>query len=137
MNAIELFSIVASISSIVLAVVAIVLSVLSDRRSAESHGKTMEALQAIDKRSAITENTVGENFQQMMKTVLSIVQSATADKEVQKAELEAKSAETAAQTQRQLFGMLEEVIKSGDKEKVQNFIEVFRAMTSGIKGVGT
>ena len=135
MSAIELFSLVSSITSIVLAVVAIVLSILSDRRSAETHAKTMEALQAIDKRSAITESTVGENFQQMMKTVLSIVQSATADKEVQKAELEAKSAESAAETQRQLFGMLSEVIKSGDKEKAQNFIEVFKAMTSANKAI--
>lgn len=134
MTPIELFSLVSSIASIVLAVVAIVLSVLSDRRSTESYTKTMEALQAIDKRSTVTENTVGENFQQMMKTVLSIVQSATADKEVQKAELAAKAAETAGETQRQLFGMLEEVVKSGDREKVQSFIEVFKAMTSASKG---
>jgi len=128
METLDMFTFAASTASIVLAIVAIVISTLSDRRSAESHLKTMEALQSIDKRSAITENTVGENFQNMMKTVLSIVQSATADKEVQKAELAAKAAETSAETQRQLFGLMEEVIKSGDKDKVENFMEVFQAM---------
>ncbi len=129
MTAIEIFSLVSSVASIVLAVVAIALSMLSDRRSNESHTKTMEALQAIDKRSAVTENTVGENFQKMMTTVLSIVESATQDKDVQQAELALKGAEAAADTQRQLFGMMEEIIKSGDKEKVSSFIEVFHAMT--------
>jgi hypothetical protein len=130
MTAIEIFSLVSSVTSIVLAVVAIVLSILSDRRSNEAHSKTMEALQAIDKRSAVTENTVGENFQKMMDTVLSIVQSATQDKDVQQAELALKGAETAAETQRQIFGMMEEIVKGGDKGQVESFIDVFKAMTN-------
>lgn len=88
----------------------------------------MEALQAIDKRSAVTENTVGDNFQKMMSTVLSIVESATADKEVQKAQLEAKAAETGTETQRQLFTMLQEVVKTGDKEKADTFLKIMQGM---------
>lgn len=128
MTAIELFSLIASITSIVLAIVAMVLAILTDRRAAESHLKTMEALQAIDKRSAVTENTVGDNFQKMMSTVLSIVESATADKEVQKAQLEAKAAETGTETQRQLFTMLQEVVKTGDKEKADTFLKIMQGM---------
>lgn len=129
MTAIELFSIISSIASIVLAIVAMVLAILADRRAAESHLKTMEALQAIDKRSAVTENTVGENFQKMMSTVLSIVESATADKEVQKAQLAAKAEETSAQTQRQLFTMLQEVVSSGDSARVDAFAKIFETIT--------
>lgn len=127
MNTIELFSIVSSTISIVLAIVAIYLSVISERRSSESHTKTMEALQAIDKRSAVTESIVGENFQKMMATVLGIVETATVDKEVQKAQVAAKSAESSANIQAKLFDTFKEVIMSGDNQRAELFWKIVQS----------
>ena len=129
MSTIDAFNFVASIVSIVLAIVAIVLSVLADRRSAESYQKTVEALNQIDKRAAVTESVVGAQFQQMMETVLSIVKTATADKEIQKAEVIAKGMQGQADVQKQLFGILQEVIQSGEKDKAEAFINIFESIT--------
>jgi len=129
MTTIDTFNLIASITSIVLAIIAIVLSILSDRRASESHQKTVEALNQIDKRAAVTESVVGAQFQQMMETVLSIVKTATADKEIQKAEVIAKGMQGQADVQKQLFGILQEVIQSGDKEKSEAFIKIFESIT--------
>ena len=129
MTTIETFNFLASIISIVLAVVAITLSILADRRSADSYQKTLEALHQIDRRAAVTESTVGANFQKMMETVLSIVKTATTDKEVQKAEAIAKGAEAQAEIQNRLFSILQEVIQAGDKDKTEAFIRVVESFT--------
>jgi hypothetical protein len=125
LSAFDIFSLVSSIASIILAIVAIVLAILSDRRAAAIYLKTLEALQQIDRRAAVTESTVGTQFQQMMETVLTIVKTVTTDKEIQKAEVIAKGMEGQTQTQKQLFGILQEVIQSGDKEKVESFVRIF------------
>jgi len=129
MTTIDTFNLIASIVSIVLAIVAIVLSILADRRASESLQKTLEALNQIDKRAAVTESVVGAQFQQMMETVLSIVKTATADKEIQKAEVIAKGMQGQADVQKQLFSILQEVIQSGDKEKAEAFIRIFESIT--------
>jgi hypothetical protein len=121
LSAFDIFSLVSSIASIILAIVAIVLAILSDRRAAAIYLKTLEALQQIDRRAAVTESTVGTQFQQMM----TIVKTVTTDKEIQKAEVIAKGMEGQTQTQKQLFGILQEVIQSGDKEKVESFVRIF------------
>ena len=129
MTTIDTFNLIASIVSIVLAIVAIVLSILADRRASESLQKTLEALNQIDKRAAVTESVVGAQFQQMMETVLSIVKTATADKEIQKAEVIAKGMQGQADVQKQLFSILQEVIQSGDKEMAEAFIRIFESIT--------
>lgn len=70
MSAVEVVSIVASIVSVVLAAFAIWQATDSRREAQQSHEKTKDLLSQIDKRSAVTEERVAENFQKILDAVL-------------------------------------------------------------------
>jgi len=80
-------------------------------------------------RRLLRESTVGTHFHQMMETVLNIVKTATTDKEVQKAEIIAKNMDGQAQIQAKLFGILENILNSGDKDKADTFVKIFQSIT--------
>ena len=124
MSEVEFFSIIASVASITLAVVSIWLARSSVRESQASSEKTTNTLNQINERSAGTEKIVGEHFDKLMGTVLSIVNTATTGPEVRKAELELKEKEQQAKMQEQLFKMMADTLNSGDPKRLQQFLEM-------------
>lgn len=123
-----IISFVVSVVSITLAIVSIYLARLSVRESQANFEKTSEVLSKINERTAGTEKVVGDHFDKLMGTVLSIVNTATANPEVRKAELEAQKAERGVKSQEMFTKMLQDAVTSGDTTKVDRFLESFKKM---------
>lgn len=69
----SLINFILSISSISLAVVAMIQAHLSVRESRENYQKTKDVLSQIDTRAAVIENTVQKAQDQLMQTVMKII----------------------------------------------------------------
>ncbi len=118
---IELLALLGSVASITLAIVSIWLARTAVRDSQANFEKTSNTLSTINERAAGTEKVVGEHFDKLMETVLSIVNTATTGPEVRKAELESQDKAQQAKIQEQMFEIVREAIESGDPKKVETF----------------
>lgn len=133
MSLIEMISLVLGVVSTSLAIFSLVISIINERRSQLNYERTRQLLSDIDKRSATTESIVGEHFQKLMNTMLSIVESATTDSNVKTAQIQAQSQQNASKMQEKLMEIFGELAKSGDAEKAKTFIEMFKGIASSGK----
>lgn len=134
MTQVDLLTTISSVASIVLAIVAIWMAWASENRARSSEARTNEVLRQIDKRSEVTEQVVGAHFDRLMTTVLDIVNTATTDKEVRAAQIEAQTQDRSNQVQMKIMEMLSEVVQSGDKEKAETFSDIITTFTQQKKG---
>jgi len=133
----ELISFAANAAAITLAIVSIWLAVSSVRESRLNHERTLTTLAAVSERSAVTERTVGEHFEKLMATILSIANGMAIAPEVRKAEIERLGEEQHARIQSDIIKLLGESIKWGDAAKVDAFVRAVEAFTSGRGGDST
>lgn len=137
MSAMEVFGIVSNTSAVVLSLLAIWMSQASERRSREAERRASEVLSQIDKRAEVTEQIVGEHFDRLMTTVLNIVNTATTDKDVRAAQINAETKAGQNQVQLKLMEMLAEVVKSGDPAQAKAFADIFETMTRNQRSSAT
>ena len=134
MTTIELITIIGSVASITLAIVSIWLAKSSVKESRSNYEKTAKTLSDINERAAGTEKIVGEHFDKLMESVLSIVNTATTGPEVRKAEIELKQQEQQSKIQEHLFQILSSAINSGDKDKLQTLLDTMERFKKFGKG---
>lgn len=126
-----MISFVANAAAITVAIVAIWLAISSVRESGANHEKTLTTLAAVSERAAVTERTVGEHFEKLMGTMLSIANAMAVAPEVRRAEIERLGEEQRARIQSDMIKLLGEAIKWGDTAKVDAFVRAVEAFTSG------
>ena len=131
MSNLDLVSFGANAATITLAIVSIWLATSSVRESRANHERTLTTLAAVSERAAVTERTVGEHFEKLMGTILSIANSMAIAPEVRKAEIERLGEEQHARIQSDIIKLLGDAIKWGDTAKVDAFVRAVEAFTSG------
>ena len=117
------------IVSITLATVAIIGTALSYWMSQKNYEKTADTLAKISERAATTESLVGQYFENMMGVVLKIVESATTEPEVRKAEVSAQERAAQASLTQSFSKTFTELLKNGDKEKIDAFVDAVERIT--------
>jgi hypothetical protein len=128
---VDMLSLGANAAAITLAIVAIWLAISSVRESRANHERTLTTLAAISERAAVTERTVGEHFEKLMATILSISNSIAIAPEVRKAEIDRLGQEQHARIQSDIIKLLSEAIRWGDADKVEAFVRAVEAITPG------
>jgi len=118
-----------AIVTITLATVSIIGTALSYWMSQKNYEKTADTLAKISERAATTESLVGQHFENMMGTVLKIVQSATTEPEVRKAEVSAQERAAQASMTQSFSETFTELVRSGDKEKIDAFVDALERIT--------
>jgi hypothetical protein len=131
MSNLDMVSFGANAAAITLAIVAIWFAISSVRESRANHEKTLTTLAAVSERAAVTERTVGEHFEKLMGTILSIANAMAIAPEVRKAEIERLGEEQNARIQSDMIKLLGDAIKWGDAAKVDAFVRAVEAFTSG------
>jgi len=118
-----------AIVTITLATVSIIGTALSYWMSQKNYEKTADTLAKVSERAATTESLVGQHFENMMGTVLKIVQSATTEPEVRKAEVSAQERAAQASMTQSFSETFTELVRSGDKEKIDAFVDALERIT--------
>jgi len=126
-----MLSLGANVAAITLAIVAIWFAIASVRESRINHERTLTTLATVSERAAVTERTVGEHFEKLMATILSIANSIAVAPEVRKAEIQRLGDEQQARIQSDMIKLLGDAIKWGDAAKVDAFVRAVEAFTSG------
>ena len=121
----------ANAAVITLAIVSIWLAISSVRESRTNHERTLTTLAAVSERAAVTERTVGEHYEKLMATILSIANAMAIAPEVRRAEIERLGEEQHARIQSDIIKLLGDAIKWGDTAKVDAFVRAVEAFTSG------
>ena len=127
----------ANAAAITLAIVSIWFAISSVRESRANHEKTLTTLAAVSERAAVTERTVGEHFEKLMGTILSIANAMAVAPEVRRAEIERLGEEQHARIQSDMIKLLGDAIKWGDAAKVDAFVRAVEAFSSGRTGDAT
>jgi hypothetical protein len=131
MSNLDMISFSANAATITLAIVAIWLAISSVRESRASHERTLTTLAAVSERVAVTERTVGDHFEKLTGTILSIANSMAVAPEVRKAEIERLGQEQQARIQSDIIKLLGDSIKWGDAAKTDALVRAVEAVTSG------
>lgn len=137
MSNLDMIAFGANAAAITLAIVSIWLAISSVRESRANHERTLTTLAAVSERAAVTERTVGEHFEKLMGTILSIANAMAVAPEVRRAEIERLGEEQHARIQSDMIKLLGDAIKWGDAAKVDAFVRAVEAFSSGRTGDAT
>jgi L-lactate permease len=124
-----MLSLGANAAAITLAIVAIWMAISSTRESRTNHERTLTTLAAVSERAAVTERTVGEHFDKLMSTLLSMAHSIAIAPEVRAAEINRLGEEQQARIQSDIIKVLSEAMKWGDGDKVEALVRAVEAIT--------
>jgi hypothetical protein len=126
----QLLSMAADAAGIILALVAVWLALSSVRASRANYERMLHALSVVSERSALTERTVGEQFEQLMGSVLNMAHAMAIGPDVRQAELERLGDEQHARLRSDTIKLLSEVIKWVDSQKVDAFVRIIETLES-------